>query len=107
MGDVGDAVSYTALALGLVVMIFLGALVFVLAARRGNRRFKWGRGGEENKTSVPQTSRSSARDQEQRGGACGGGAAVFNSLSHGGGLHRPRQRPKDTRSRYRVTAHRA
>jgi hypothetical protein len=43
MGDAGDAVSYTILALGLVVMIFLAALFFVQAARRGNRRFKWGR----------------------------------------------------------------
>ena len=36
--------SYTVLALGLVVMIFLGALFFVQASRRGNRRFKWLRG---------------------------------------------------------------
>ena len=43
MGEIGDAVSYTVLALGLVVMIFVGALVFVQAARRGNRRFKWRR----------------------------------------------------------------
>ncbi len=41
MGDIGDAVSYTVLALGFVVMIFLGALFFVQASRRGNRRFKW------------------------------------------------------------------
>ena len=44
MGGLDDAVSYTVLALGLVVMIFVGALLFVLAARRGNRRFKWRRG---------------------------------------------------------------
>jgi hypothetical protein len=44
MGELGDAVSYTVLALGLVVMIFVGALFFVQAARRGNRRFKWRRG---------------------------------------------------------------
>ena len=44
MGGVGEAISYTALALGLVVMIFLGALFFVQASRRGNRRFKWWRG---------------------------------------------------------------
>jgi hypothetical protein len=37
-------ISYTVLALGLVVMIFLGALVFVQATRRGSRRFKWWRG---------------------------------------------------------------
>ena len=43
MGELGDAVSYTVLALGFVVMIFLGALFFVQAARRGNRRFKWSR----------------------------------------------------------------
>jgi hypothetical protein len=43
MGELGDAVSYTVLALGFVVMIFLGALFFVQASRRGNRRFKWGR----------------------------------------------------------------
>ena len=44
MGEIGDAVSYTALALGLVVMIFVAAMFFVQASRRGNRRFKWGRG---------------------------------------------------------------
>ncbi len=44
MGGLDDAVSYTVLALGLVVMIFLGALIFVQASRRGNRRFKWRRG---------------------------------------------------------------
>jgi hypothetical protein len=40
----GDAVSYTGIALGFIVMIFVGALFFVQASRRGNRRFKWGRG---------------------------------------------------------------
>ena len=40
MGGIGDAVSYTVLALGFVVLIFLGALVFVQATRRGSRRFK-------------------------------------------------------------------
>lgn len=44
MGGIGDAVSYTVLALGFVLMIFLGALFFVQATRRGNRRFKWWRG---------------------------------------------------------------
>lgn len=44
MGGMGDAVSYTVIALGFVVMIFLGALFFVQASRRGNRRFKWWRG---------------------------------------------------------------
>lgn len=43
MGEIGDAVSYTVLALGFVVLIFVGALFFVQAARRGNRRFRWGR----------------------------------------------------------------
>jgi hypothetical protein len=46
MGDVGSAISYTVIALGFVVMIFLGALFFVQASRRGNRRFKWWRGRE-------------------------------------------------------------
>jgi hypothetical protein len=32
---------YTLLGIGIAVLIFLGALVFVDAARRGNRRFKW------------------------------------------------------------------
>ena len=41
MGGMGDAISYTVLALGFVVLIFLGALFFVQASRRGNRRFKW------------------------------------------------------------------
>ena len=44
MGGIGEAVSYTVIALGFVVMIFLGALFFVHASRRGNRRFKWRRG---------------------------------------------------------------
>jgi hypothetical protein len=43
MGELGDAVSYTVLALGFVVLIFVGAFVFVQAARRGGRRFKWSR----------------------------------------------------------------
>lgn len=46
MGDVGSAISYTVIALGFVVMIFLGALFFVQATRRGSRRFKWWRGRE-------------------------------------------------------------
>ena len=45
MGGIGDAISYTVLALGFVVMIFAGALFFVQVSRRGNRRFKWWRGG--------------------------------------------------------------
>jgi hypothetical protein len=44
MGELGAAVSYTVIALGFVVLIFVGALFFVQAARRGNRRFKWSRG---------------------------------------------------------------
>jgi hypothetical protein len=43
MGESGDAISYTLIALGFVVMIFLGAWFFVQASRRGNRRFKWWR----------------------------------------------------------------
>lgn len=43
MGELGDAVSYTVIALGFVLLIFLGALFFVQASRRGNRRFKWSR----------------------------------------------------------------
>ena len=42
MGEIGDAVSYTLIALGFVLLIFLGALFFVQASRRGNLRFKWG-----------------------------------------------------------------
>jgi hypothetical protein len=44
MGELGDAVSYTVLALGFALLIFLGALFFVQVSRRGNRRFKWWRG---------------------------------------------------------------
>jgi hypothetical protein len=44
MGGIGEAVSYTLIALGFVLLIFLGALFFVQAARRGNVRFKWRRG---------------------------------------------------------------
>jgi hypothetical protein len=37
---------YTLLAIGVALLIFLGALVFVDTARRGNRQFKWAsRGG--------------------------------------------------------------
>ncbi len=43
MGELGDALSYTVLALGFVLLIFVGAFFFVQASRRGNRRFKWGR----------------------------------------------------------------
>jgi hypothetical protein len=46
MGELGDAVSYTVIALGFVVLIFVGALFFVQATRRGNRRFKWMRRGQ-------------------------------------------------------------
>jgi hypothetical protein len=61
MGQIGDAVSYTVLALGFVVMIFLGALFFVQASRRGNRRFKWGR--ERREREDPETAqRVKARD---------------------------------------------
>jgi hypothetical protein len=55
MGGIGDAVSYTVLALGFVVMIFLGALFFVQASRRGSRLFRWGRGrcaAEEDRSTV-------------------------------------------------------
>lgn len=43
MGGIGEAVSYTVIGLGFVIMIFVGAFVFVQASRRGNRRFKWWR----------------------------------------------------------------
>jgi hypothetical protein len=54
MGELGDAVSYTVIALGFVLMIFLGALFFVQATRRGNRRFKWWRRGEASPSSEPE-----------------------------------------------------
>ena len=46
MGGTGEAVSYTVIALGFVLLIFLGALFFVQVSRRGNVRFKWWRRGE-------------------------------------------------------------
>jgi hypothetical protein len=46
MGGIGEAVSYTVIALGFVLIIFLGALFFVQASRRANVRFKWWRRGE-------------------------------------------------------------
>ena len=60
MGGIGDAVSYTVLALGFVVLIFLGALFFVQVSRRGNRRFKWRRGRqvEESREERPSSPRS-------------------------------------------------
>ncbi|HUO67954.1 MAG TPA: hypothetical protein VMV37_10480 [Gammaproteobacteria bacterium] len=39
----GNITFYLGLALVIIAGIFLGALLFVQAARRGNRRFKWGR----------------------------------------------------------------
>lgn len=41
----GEFAFFTLLGLGLAVLIFLAALVFVNSARRGNRRFKWGSRG--------------------------------------------------------------
>ena len=39
----GNITFYVLLAVGIVLLIFISALVFVDTARRGNRRFKWGR----------------------------------------------------------------
>jgi hypothetical protein len=39
----GNIVFYVLLAVGIILLIFSGALVFVDSARRGNRRFKWNR----------------------------------------------------------------
>ena len=39
----GNILSYVLLAVGIILLIFIGALVFVDSARRGNRRFKWSR----------------------------------------------------------------
>jgi hypothetical protein len=39
----GNMTFYVLLAVGIILLIFIGALTFVNAARRGNRRFKWGR----------------------------------------------------------------
>jgi hypothetical protein len=47
MGETGDAVTYTVIAIGFAVLIFFAALFFVQASRRGNRRFKWRRGRED------------------------------------------------------------
>jgi len=42
--EVGANITfYVLLAVAIILGIFIGALVFVDAARRGNRRFKWGR----------------------------------------------------------------
>jgi hypothetical protein len=61
MGQLGDAVSYTVIALGFVLLIFLGALFFVQASRRGNMRFKWARGrrAEEQRRDESVSSRGS------------------------------------------------
>jgi hypothetical protein len=53
MGELGDAVTYTFIAVGFAVLIFLGALFFVQASRRGNRRFKWWRRREGSNTVEP------------------------------------------------------
>jgi len=57
MGGIGDAVSYTALALGFVVLIFVGAFIFVQAARRGGRRFKWSRDRRTGEPAQPEAAR--------------------------------------------------
>jgi hypothetical protein len=62
MGEIGDGISYTMVALGFAVLIFVGALFFVQAARRGNRRFKWGRqSGNEPATPEAGTRRTRER----------------------------------------------
>jgi hypothetical protein len=43
MEAAGNITFYLLLAVGIILLIFIGALVFVDAARRGNRRFKWSR----------------------------------------------------------------
>jgi hypothetical protein len=53
MGELGDAVTYTFIAVGFAVLIFLGALFFVQTSRRGNRRFKWWRRAESTNTVEP------------------------------------------------------
>jgi hypothetical protein len=49
---------YTLLGLAIVVLIFLGALTFVNAARRGNRAFKWSGRGERQPREGEQASSS-------------------------------------------------
>jgi hypothetical protein len=39
----GSIAFWISLAVGIVLLIFISALIFVNAVRRGNRRFKWGR----------------------------------------------------------------
>ena len=39
----GNITFYISLAVGIVLLIFVSALIFVDSVRRGNRRFKWGR----------------------------------------------------------------
>ena len=39
----GNIAFYVLLAVGIILLIFISALVFVDSVRRGNRRFKWGR----------------------------------------------------------------
>jgi len=39
----GNITFYVLLAIAIILLIFISALVFVDSARRGNRRFKWGR----------------------------------------------------------------
>jgi hypothetical protein len=43
MNPGGNITFYTLLAVGIILLIFVGAMIFVDSARRGNRRFKWGR----------------------------------------------------------------
>jgi heme exporter protein D len=37
----GHIAFYVILAVGIILLIFVSALVFVDSARKGNRRFKW------------------------------------------------------------------
>jgi hypothetical protein len=62
MGGIDEAVGYTILGLVFVVLIFVGALVFVRASRRGNRRFKWWRAQAPQGSTEPVSPPSRSRD---------------------------------------------
>jgi hypothetical protein len=59
MFGIGGAVSYTVVGVVFCILIFLGAYVFVVVARRGNRRFKWRRAREADGEPAPSHPRDS------------------------------------------------
>jgi hypothetical protein len=57
MGQLGDAVTYTLIAVGFALLIFLAALFFVQVSRRRNVRFGQGQRAEKRRSEESVSSR--------------------------------------------------